>query len=139
MKKAFKKGDLVTRIASWDDKGTFYFIHAVVYSCGKKQMVLTDADNGNEMGRHFSPALGEMSARKYGGGNTFPRMTNEEAEAACIELAGRLVTEEKARLIEGRDRDGMTEGYKKAMQKNIDGLHEPRAMNRTGTTRGAGV
>jgi hypothetical protein len=40
MKQQFKKGDLVTRIASWDRTGTVYVTHYIVSSWGKQQATL---------------------------------------------------------------------------------------------------
>lgn len=39
-KQQFKKGDLVTRIASWDRTGTVYVTHYIVSSWGKQQATL---------------------------------------------------------------------------------------------------
>lgn len=123
MTKAFNKGDLVTYIADWDRKGTVYFRHAVVYSCGKKQMVLTDAETGEEMGRHFAPVRGEDGAC-----GTFPRMTDEDARAACLKAAERILERERAHyercLAAGNGAD-----YDAAIRRNIEALHDPRAIS----------
>lgn len=137
--KTFKKGDLVTYISDWDRKGTVYFIQAVVYSCGKKQMVLTDAENGNEMGRHFKPALGSLETIKQDNGiicqpgGTFPRMTAEEAEAACLIIAAQIIKNETEHFNHCLNA-GHNENYKNAVRKDLAEIHEPRALNRTGTT-----
>lgn len=125
MKNAFKKGQEVTYIADWDRKGTVTFRHAVVYSCGVKQMVLTDAETGEEMGRHFRPALGEIVG-------TFPRMTDEAARAACIFAAEHIIASERARLencLAASAKSGRGSSYDAGMQKNIAALHEPRALS----------
>ena len=44
--KQFKKGDLVTRIASWDSTGTVYATHYIVSSWGKKQATLVKVNDG---------------------------------------------------------------------------------------------
>ena len=140
-KAAFKKGQEVTLITNWDSKGTFAYTHAVVYSCGQKQMVLTDAGNGREMGRNFAPAPGRLQAgiEEKGGvayhylpGGTFPRMTDEEAEAACLQ-AGAAHNAYYAAYWE----ELKTKAWAHApevMDKEIAALHEPCAVNRTGTT-----
>jgi hypothetical protein len=51
----FKKSQSVFLISSWNDKGRVQIVPAVVHSCGKKQMVLTNATTGEELGRHFRP------------------------------------------------------------------------------------
>ena len=85
--KNFVKGQEVTYISSWDGKGTFRFTHGIVYSAGQKQMILTDAVSGEEMGRNYRPYIGMVVG-------TFPRMTDAEATEACIKAAaGWLPTE----------------------------------------------
>lgn len=124
MTKAFNKGDEVTYISDWDRKGTTYFRHAVVYSCGKKQMVLTDAETGEEMGRHFKPvraALGEAG--------TFARLTEEEATAAALALADHILARETAHFERCLQNDTAGEGYKNAIRRNIAALHEPRVSS----------
>lgn len=44
--KQFKKGDLVTRIGSWDHTGTVFATHYVVSSWGKKQATLVKVNDG---------------------------------------------------------------------------------------------
>ena len=125
MTKAFNKGDEVTYINDWDRKGTTYFRHAIVYSCGKKRMVLTDAETGEEIGRHFTPARAEI-----GGSGAFACMTDAEATAAALALAENILISETAHLercLQFNDTAG--EGYKNAIRKSIAALHEPRAAN----------
>jgi hypothetical protein len=122
--KAFKKGDLVTHIQTWNRTGTCTFQHAVVYSCGKKQMVLTCAATGEEMGRHYAPQLGN----EFGG--TFPRMTDDEARKAALDAAAEHIVAEREhffRMIERNSDAG--EGYLNAMNEGVEALHEPRALN----------
>lgn len=52
----FTKGQRVNLIRNWDGKGTFFVTSAVVYSCGKKKMVLTNEKTGEELGRNFLPS-----------------------------------------------------------------------------------
>jgi hypothetical protein len=100
MAKTFTKGDTVHHIASWDGQKRIYtYRKAIVHSCGKKQMVLTDAETGQEMGRHFKPdgwdsyttelidgtwQRGPNSVMLQG---TFAGLTDEEAEAKALEMA----------------------------------------------------
>lgn len=125
MAKAFNKGDQVTYIGCWDRKGTTYFRHAIVYSCGKKQMVLTDTETGEEIGRHFTPARTEI-----GTSGTFARMTDAEATAAALALAENIIARETARLERCLQIDA-DEGYKNVIRKDLANLHEPRAANHT--------
>lgn len=53
--KAFTKGQHVHVVRSWDDRGTFYVVPAIVYAAGAKRMVLTDLA-GECIGRDFLPA-----------------------------------------------------------------------------------
>jgi len=122
--KQFSKNDQVTYITNWDRKGTFMFQHAVVYSCGNKQMVLTDAINGKEMGRHYSPEIGEAEG-------TFPRMTDDEAIAHCLKHAEVFIPQHIAyyeRLIErNRENRFSDKGYRDNIRKDIDRMHEAQA------------
>jgi len=126
MSKAFNKSDKVTFINDWDRKGTFYFQHAVVYSCGNKQMVLTDATSGEEMGRHYAPEHGEIIG-------TFPRMTDEEATAHCLKAAADYVAaqpEYYERMIKNNsERYPEDRYYEKSMRADLEKIHEPRAHN----------
>lgn len=124
MTKAFNKGDEVTYIGDWDRKGTTCFRHAIVYSCGKKQMVLTDAETGEEMGRHFSPERAEI-----GSAGTFARMTDAEAAAAGLVLAENILARETAGFERCLQNDTAGEGYKNAIRKSMAQLHEPRAAS----------
>ena len=124
MTKAFNKGDAVTLINDWDRKGSTYFRHAVVYSCGKKQMVLTDAATGDEIGRHFRPACA-----KIGYAGTFPRLTDAEATVAALALAETVLASETAHLERCLQNDTAGEGYKNAIRKNLAALHAPNAAS----------
>jgi len=124
MTKAFNKGDEVTYISDWDRKGTVFFRHAIVYSCGKKQMVLTDAETGEEMGRHFIPARAEI-----GNAGTFARMTDAEAAAAALALADNILVSETAHFERCLQNDTAGEGYKNSIRKSLAALHEPRAAS----------
>lgn len=123
--KAYKKNDEVTYIADWDEKGTFYYRHAIVHSCGNVQMVLTDAESGKEMGRHFDPTIGLVRNTWRG---TFPRMTDEKAEKLCLSIAADRLTERRATYTRLAAIEDSSAGYKKAMLASIDELHEPRAI-----------
>lgn len=137
MAKDFKKGEKVTVISSWDRKGTAIYRHAIVYSCGNKQMVLTDEATGEEIGRHFSPCVGslEYTIKQHNGwqsaspaGGTFKRMTDEEALEACLKVGAADVEYQTAhyeRCLAG----GHGEGYNNAIRKDLAMLHEPRAMS----------
>lgn len=123
MTKAFKKGDEVTYINDWDRKGTAFYRNAVVYSCGKVQMVLTDAETGEEIGRHFKPAIGELTG-------TFPRMTEAEAIEQCLKVGASVVEAETKRLnhcLKVSEENCWGTGYDASIRKDLAALHEPRA------------
>jgi len=122
--KAFTKGQLVTLIGSWDEQGTAYYRDAVVYSCGAKQMVLTDEATGEEIGRHFKPAVGD-----FDNGGTFPRMTQEEAEAACLVVGTNVVVRQRAHYASRRVQfGGSCRFYDAGLNESEAKLHEPRAI-----------
>ena len=113
----FKKGELVTHISDWDGNGTVYFYQAVVHSCGKKQMVLTHATTGEEMGRHFAPVAGDQTR-----GGTFAHMTDEQAKAFGFGLAENILQRERTEL-ERLSKLEAPEGYKNALKKRLANLH----------------
>jgi len=132
MTKAFNKGDEVTYISDWDRKGTVYFRHAVVYSCGEKQMVLTDAETGEEMGRHFDPVRAEI-----GDAGTFARMTDAEAAAAALFLADSILIRETLHYHRCLQNETAGEAYKNAIRRDLVALHEPRAASYRDLTKRA--
>jgi hypothetical protein len=124
MTKAFNKGDAVTLVSDWDRKGSTYYRHAIVYSCGKKQMVLTDAETGEEIGRHFRPERAEL-----GNDGTFARMTDDEATAAGLVLAVNILARETAQFERCLQDDIAGEGYKNAIRRSLAQLHAPDAAS----------
>ena len=134
MKTAFKKGDLVTVLGTWDRKGTVWYQHAIVYSCGLKRMILTNAATGEELGGDFrNPKVGNVKEASGNGGNwygVFPRMSDVEAEAVCIEAGALMLTAYNAHYDTCIERNGENMRYIKAIQKERAGLHEPRFLKR---------
>lgn len=82
----FKKSQNVNLVKSWDDKGTVSITPAIVYSCGKKQMVLTHAVTGEELGRNFKPM-------REGWAGELVLTIEENAETVAMEMA--IVIREK--------------------------------------------
>lgn len=131
MSKAFNKGDLVTLIGSWDNKGTVSYRDAIVHSCGKKQMVLTCATTGEELGRHYAPARGSLD--KVTGFNwlgVWPRQSREEAEALCLEAGALVIKAVREHLAERRVRYADDKKFLAALDREEAQLHEPRALDR---------
>lgn len=128
MATAFKKGQLVTVLKSYDDKGTVTYQHAIVRSCGVKRMMLTDEATGNDLGdAFFNPKVGSLdSVTGYNWYGVFPRMADIDAEAACLVVANKVVALRKARYLELISERGDAEYY----NKYIAELHEPRAHRR---------
>lgn len=126
MTKAFKKGDEATLIASWDRKGTVCTRQVIVHSCGKKQMVLIDAESGKEIGRHFKPhraGPGEFGVR--------PRITGDELREEALACAAAEREREEAhfaRCLAG----GHGEDYDAAIRKEMAELHDFEVIDRTG-------
>jgi hypothetical protein len=118
----FTKGDRVTVFGDWDRKGTVNFTQAIVYSCGGKQMVLTSAQSGHELGRHYHPA----KVQPY----IVPEMTEAEAHDYALTLAAALLAERRAHLNRCLERNSHLAGYVRAIREDIDALHEPRSYFR---------
>jgi hypothetical protein len=130
MGKAFTKGQEVTILASWDNKGTVYYRDAIVHSCGQKQMVLTSAHTGEELGRHFRPVLGDIEQARAFWLGVFPRMTEEQAVASCLRAAGLVLKTERTFLAERKAKYSHNTGYIRCIEKDEAALHEPAALNR---------
>lgn len=130
--KAFTKGERATLIGSWDNRGTFSFRQVIVHSCGKKQMVLTDIDSREEIGRHFVPAVGNVETLScFNWGATFKRLNDVDAEALCLQL-GAALPAVCAAENERRAAWNESQGRVCLLPINLDEMHEPRAINRTG-------
>ena len=118
MIKQFTKGQAVHLIHSWDDLGTFSVTPAIVHSCGSKQMVLTHAVSGQELGRHFRPV--EIQSNHFH--RVVAHHTQAQAEALALELAKNYQVHEiavKNRSIENSNaRYGVSESanYARAMR-----------------------
>lgn len=118
MSKAFTKGDAVTLLRSWDNKGTVTYTDAIVYSCGAKRMVITCAATGRELGRQFAPVRGSLdNVGSFNWQGVFPRMTEEQAVEACLEAGAKVVEAVRRNYAHRSD--------------ILANLHEPRAMART--------
>lgn len=81
----FKKGERVTLIGEWNGQGAVFYSHWIVVSCGKVQMVLENAEDGNLRGRHYTPVRAqglELGAH--------PGMSDAEAEALCLQISAKL-------------------------------------------------
>lgn len=130
MNKAFRKGELVTYISSWDNKGTFSYTQAVVHSCGKVQMVLTEETSGREMGRHFKPAVADTATLStFNWNGTFKRMSDAEAEALCLKLGAELPAVFEAENAR-REAWNVQQGRTCLCPHDLNELHEPRALKR---------
>ena len=121
--KVFTKGQAVTYIVNFDDKGLFVFRQAVVYSCGKKQMVLTDAATGEEMGRHYRPEVGG----EHGG--TFQALDQAAAIAKCEDLARAYLAKISQFYLEASKNLGFGEAYAEHMAEKLQELGEARGMD----------
>jgi len=125
----FRKGDAVTYFGNWDTCGTIRVVDLTVYSAGKKQMILVDANGVKFAGQNFQPSIVQ-------GVNTFcevhPRMTADDAHAYALQLGARVVAWERERMEECITREvarygaAQMQGYVIAVRKSIDKLHEPR-------------
>jgi len=120
----FRKGQTVHLVRDWDRCGTVQITKAQVYSCGKKQMILTDAATGEELGRHFYPRR-EQAAFGFCGAFILEDAPAAEIEAVAMQLATDVLSNERehfARCLAG----GHGEGYDAAIRKAQAELHEPR-------------
>jgi len=122
--KAFAKGDLVTCISNWDDKGTTMIRDAVVHSCGLKRMILTDAETGEEFGEEYYRPQNALEAGTLDG--VFPRLTEEDATRRGLDYAASFLAGIRE-IWEGHIvRNSHDAGYCRSIRQDIDELHEPR-------------
>jgi len=119
----FTKGQKVTHISRWNNLGDFTYRDAIVYSCGKVRMVLTDAITGEEIGRNFKP-----DGNTYGV-ITIPQISDEEVFVMVAEMAKEWRENEESRLRHCLTIDA-SDAYKKAIQTQLDELlnHVPVIM-----------
>ena len=122
----FTKGQKVTVISIWSEADVNWkgetrnlrmsFDHAVVHSCGKKQMVLqSDAESVSYKGRNFLPTI-----EQYNGEVVVERLSDEEAIALGNDIAQDLITKRIARqrtLVERMD--SSSENYAKQMRQQL--------------------
>jgi hypothetical protein len=81
----FTKGQPVTFLQSWDDKGTVCIHELFVYSCGRKQMILVNAEGEKFAGQFFSPDGSDPRRQVH------PRLSKADAEAAAIALGNEII------------------------------------------------
>lgn len=119
MTKAFKKGQKVTVIMDWDQKGMAYVRQATVYSCGYKQLKLTCDVTGEEFGHNLRPAIAETGAP-----GVRPRLDGEALAVEAQAVSEAMFAKKMARLIHCRDVVGANEpaAYTAAVQKRIDDM-----------------
>ena len=119
----FTKGQQVTFLQNWDDKGTVRVVDLTVYSCGKKQMVLVDAAGAKFQGRNFRP-----TEAQHGFCRVVAKLTQADATAAALALGAEIVAAERSRFDRNLTIPGCGDGYYNAMRRDIAALHEPRAV-----------
>ena len=119
----FTKGQPVTFLQNWDDKGTVRIVELTVCSCGKKQMVLVDGSGTKFQGHHFLPVEAQ-----YGHSRVVARLSHEDAVAAAMVLGAEIVAAERSRYEHALTIPGCGDGYYNAMRRDIAALHEPRAV-----------
>jgi hypothetical protein len=122
MAKAFKKGDRVTVISSWDSKGTVSVRHATVHSCGVKVLRLTCDITGDEFGHDRSPVVAAP-----GECGVHPFIDEASLEAAATVVAIAYIEKQKAHFDDciARNRDG-NHHYLRHMAEEKAAIHEPR-------------
>lgn len=121
----FTKNQDVTLLQNWDHKGTVRIVDLVVYSCGRKQMVLVNAAGEKFEGRFFQPVEDQIMFSRV-----VPRLSPADAQAAARELGAAVVLAARARMQAAIASIGYGEdhGYTKAVRADIGQLHEPRAI-----------
>lgn len=108
----YKKGDLVTRIASWNQFGTVYVTHFVVSSWGKKQATLIKINDGTNA--KFRVYTADVS-RNQGMHSYVIIPTSEYSDELAMVHAAAFIKEEdsraEARWQHAQDRYPTYEAY----------------------------
>lgn len=123
MTTTFRKGDRVYLLQNWDRNGTVSVTEAIVYACGKKQMILTHAATGEELGRNFLP--GE---KQYNHDRVMARTVRADAEAVALEIAAEILVDEREAHAKRLEMWGDNQVYRKTIEECIAALHEPRVI-----------
>lgn len=116
----FKKNDKVAIIGSWDGKGTVSIRRVVVHSWGAKIAKFADTITG-EMVKYQV-----WVDRPTYGSRIVADASDAELFAIALELAEVVLADRRAHYANCLSR-GHGEGYNRAIQKDLDALHEPRA------------
>ena len=111
----FTKGQKVTHISRWNNLGDYVYRDAIVHSCGKIRMILTDEITGEEIGRNYKP-----SGETYGE-FTVPRLNVEDAITFATEKSNEFRIKEEQRLRHRLTNNG-SDSYKSAIQKDLNEL-----------------
>jgi len=120
----FKKGEKVSYISDWDRKGTVVTREAIVYSCGKKQMILTCAISGKEIGRNFKPQVAEA-----GETGTYKLLEGDALQAAAMLVAEKVLEKERAHFARCLA-IGAGANYDDGIRKQLAQLHDAEVLTR---------
>ena len=118
-----KKGDKVTMIKSWDERGTVAYYQAEVLSWGKIRATLIQESNTAR--RFCTPKVATNNEQ-----GIYPRMTDEAAEAMCLIVGRNVAAERKAQWEKDIEQNSHNAFYVAAIQKQINELHEPKAIKK---------
>ena len=137
-KKAFKKGDRVTLIRSWDGRGTAYYNQAIVHSCGLKRLILTDEETGKELGRDFPPlnAADDPVPLGLSNSNVYHRLEGAALVAVGEELAKAEVERAREAFEKAIETYPDDHGYCRVMARKLARLHEPRIFSESECSEG---
>jgi hypothetical protein len=113
-KPVFKKGDAVCWISDWDNKGQVRIVRAVVYSCGKKRMVLSDAASGEELGRNYRPR--EVQGAHVVCGCVTLEGDEAKVEAMALELGRQIIAHQHEQYARCLASGGGGAGYQRLIE-----------------------
>lgn len=120
----YTKGQAVTVIRDWDNKGTYTYQFCTVVAAGKKNLILADAKTGEALGANF---------RAYSDRTVIDGHCKDTAIAACLKGANELLAslakrwEFELAKYESGDTNTAVLCY---LAANIMGCVPPRAIER---------
>jgi len=125
-----KKGQRVYVIENWDSRGSVFYVAYTVRSSGAKQTYFQDGPRGN-LNRSVSTdrIIANPNEYDYHRGTFLVVPTDADVYSIALKYAEQVLADERARLNKCLMDPSGDARYIRAIQRNIDSLHEPRALS----------
>lgn len=132
MVNGYRKGFKGYFVKNWDSKGTVSITPITITACGEKRMTLVNSETGQLMGRNFNPGRDQNGIGGLGLGLVITDSSEcDKVEEIAIDLAGKIIAQERAGYARCLANNSASAGYKAAIQKELDAIHEERVLWRS--------